>query len=538
VGSVPESEAWGRRSEADRLGLARGGDSRMQTPSFADGLGRRVTIPGKGGEVLESLRLCAEIGDRPVIQAALVERAALLSSFQHPAFAAVRRIERYSGIGGGLAIVSAATPGIRVSDMLRQSERRMTPRDPAAALHLLQQAVAAVSALHASSRDAFHGALGPERLVVRADSSLVVVEHVLAGALEELRLSRSALWWLFRIAVPPAAGDVRFDQQTDVMQLGVLALSLFLGRVLLRDEFPNHLPDLLETAASADDRQGLPALSRPVRLWIGRALHFDPRTAFRTAIEAAGSLAAAMAEGEMAVPTADAVRRVLAANALNPASPVGGVERAGMSHLTVTPLHGSPLARVLGDAADCESASERGMADSSSLQVQVLADLSAAPPGPVIDAANAGARAHTSSGMQGRTRSGAVQRASTPSRPAAAARALQVVRYGRPRFAVVIAGLVLLWGVSFLGARAYFALPPAPAPSGTLVVESRPAGVELKVDGRAVGRTPVTLVLPPGEHSLAFQLARGPVVVPAHVDAGTARTERVDLRVTRTRKRP
>jgi len=495
-------------------------------PSFADGLGRRVTLRGAGGEELESLRLCAEIGDRPSIQAALVQRAALLAQFRHAAFTPVRRVERYNGIGGGLAVVSEAVRGVRVSDMLRQSERRLAPTEPSAALHLLQQAVAAMAALHRFSRDAFHGALGPERLIVRPDASLVVVEHVLAGALEELQMSRSLLWRLFRIAVPPAAGTIRFDQQTDVMQLGVLALSLFLGRVLLRDEFPNNLADLLETAAAADDRRGRPRLSRPLRLWLGRALHFDPRTAFRTAIEADEALAAAVADEGTEAPAGDAVRRLLAENALNPMTPVGGTERVGMSFLTVTPLEQSATVRLTSTSEDRGSGAERVTRQpppTEPIQVQVLADLSRTPPaqrqppGREATPVGSGSRPAATVGVR------------TPhARPD---------RYAGSRVAIIVAGLVLLWGVSFLGARAYFGALSASQAAGTLLVESRPTGVDLVVDGKRVGRTPVTLVLPAGEHSLAFESSHGTVVVPARVDPGTQRTERVDLKSGRAHKR-
>ncbi len=184
----------------------------MEPPSFADGLGRRVRSVGADGERLESLRLCAEMAEVPATEGALVERAARLAPFQHPSFAPVRRIEQLSAAGTALAVVSAAIDGTRLSDLLRHAERKRVEPGVSAALFLLQQAVAAVAALHRHSHEASHGAIGPERLIVRPDSSLVIVEYVLASALEQLQLSRTQLWTLFRIPVPAVAGMARLDQ--------------------------------------------------------------------------------------------------------------------------------------------------------------------------------------------------------------------------------------------------------------------------------------------------------------------------------------
>jgi hypothetical protein len=284
----------------------------METPTFIDGLGRRMPAVGSQGEPLEIFRLCAEIPPTPAMEAALVERAISLAHFQHPLFARVLRIDRHGGERGALAVVSAAVPGLRWSDLLRQSERSMAERDLDAAIHVLQQAVRLVAALHAHASDASHGAIGPERLVVRADGSVVLVEHVLGSVLEALELSRSQLWTLFRVPVPPAASAVRFDQQTDVLQLGVLALALLLGRVLTREEFPQGLPKVLEEAAVPDACRNFPGLPRSMRSWIARALLFEPRTSFRSAIEAERALAEAVKESRSCRPSPAAVQRFLA----------------------------------------------------------------------------------------------------------------------------------------------------------------------------------------------------------------------------------
>lgn len=373
----------------------------MERPSFADGLGCRVPGRGTAGERLESLRLCAEVGDSPVVQAALVERAAGLSDFQHPSFARVRRIERFTGIARGLVVVSEAPEGIRLSDLLRQAERRAIEPGLDARLSLLHSVVAAVGALHAHCSDASHGAIGPERIVIAPTGAAMVVEHVLARALEELQLSRARLWELFRVPVPSVAGTVRFDQRTDVLQLGVLALSLGLGRVLLRAEYPNRLAGLLDEAGvpptGGSDARGSSrpdAFPRPVATWVARALQLDSRAAFRNAIEAQGALAAALVEARRGRPSVAAVRAFLAecsaevfsspgADALPAPGPRGATVFVGAPPDATTripsrapdiqePDRGSGAHRVLRDGL---------VAGADPAEVHVLVDLSPAPPG-------------------------------------------------------------------------------------------------------------------------------------------------------------
>jgi hypothetical protein len=352
----------------------------METPCFIDGLGRRFATTGPRGERLETLRLCVEIPAGPELQAAMVDRASGLADFEHPGFARVRRVERH-GVAPreALALVSEAVDGVRLSDLLRESERRGAGRDLDAAMHLLEQTVASVAALHRHSPDASHGTIGPERIVLRPDGTVTLVEHVLGGVLEGLRYSRLQLWALFRVPAPASASSARFDQQTDVVQLGVLALALLLGRVLRREEFPHALPAVLDEAASPDAGRGYPGCSRAIRGWIGRALQFEPRTAFRSATEAERALNAALREDGACRPSAAAVQRFLAGCSFEslgtpsatPAAPaavrftrsgasvsVGAVDRGSGAQRVAAQLSPRPVApQVVADLAAGEGAS-------------------------------------------------------------------------------------------------------------------------------------------------------------------------------------
>ena len=138
----------------------------METSTFVDGIGRRSRTLEPTGEDAETLRLCRELCDAAATEAALIDRAGRLAAFSHPSFAQVRRVERVRGSIGGLAIVSTAVPGVRLSEVLRHAHRKWVRPDLDAATSLLSEVTGALADFHRRSRDFAHGALGPERIVV------------------------------------------------------------------------------------------------------------------------------------------------------------------------------------------------------------------------------------------------------------------------------------------------------------------------------------------------------------------------------------
>jgi hypothetical protein len=95
--------------------------------------------------------------------------------------------------------------------------------------------------------------------------------------------------------------------------------------------------------------------------------------------------------------------------------------------------------------------------------------------------------------------------------------------------------LVAVFGVAYLSARGYLTLPRAPVGRGIVVIESRPTGVEVFVEGRPSGRTPATLDLRAGEHTVVLRAGRGITLVPVVAVSGARRVECVDIR---SRPRP
>ncbi|MCA1650939.1 MAG: hypothetical protein LC753_11900, partial [Acidobacteria bacterium] len=273
---------------------------RPEAPLFADGLGERVVAAdGATGELLQILRVRASLTAVPSFEFALRERAARLANFRHGYYARVRRIDRLQA--GGLAIVSDHVEGTRLSDILRVTHEQKIPIDINAALCLIRQLVPAVALLHENAREVAHGLIAPERLVVTPHARLVIVEHVLAGAVEQLQFTRERLWQEFRVALPPSAGMARFDHRADVIGIGLVALALILGRPLRAEEFPHQIAALLNGARErVAHGEGQP-VSDGLRVWLARALQLDTRRSFASASEALAGFEEAGADDSMYV---------------------------------------------------------------------------------------------------------------------------------------------------------------------------------------------------------------------------------------------
>lgn len=258
---------------------------------FQDGLGERRRISdATGADSLELLCLRRELTAIPSFEFALRERASRLANVRHTSYGRVRSVDRLSDPGATLAIVSESTRGIRLSNLLTPSERRPVTLDINASLHLMRQLVSAVAMLHENAGDIAHGAIGPERIIVTPNARVVIVEYVLGAALEQLHLSPDRYWKELRVALPAAEGAPRFDQRADVTQIGVVGLSLILGRLLHEDEYPAKIRDVLASAWAISARGGLEPLPPGLRAWLARALQLDARQAFASALDARAEL--------------------------------------------------------------------------------------------------------------------------------------------------------------------------------------------------------------------------------------------------------
>src|SRR5829696_9100332 len=272
--------------------------------ALPDPLGTRLVISDRPGERLEQLRFAPELLSAG-FEAALREQVARFAQFRHPCYARVRRLERLEG-GTALALVSEHPRGARLSDVLAVAERDGLELDINAALCIVRQLVPAVAALHHASHGAAHGTISPDRILITPHARIVLTEHVVGPAIEQLGLSRSKLWRDLRIMAPAsAAGSVRLDVRADLVQLGAVSLALILGRLLRADEL-DTLPELLASARETTVLGPKDLVAAPLRRWLLRALQLDRRGSFESTADAQAGLDDVLSEdgGYVAAPIA------------------------------------------------------------------------------------------------------------------------------------------------------------------------------------------------------------------------------------------
>src|SRR5437763_1164765 len=157
-----------------------------------------------GKDSLQMLYLRGELTAVPSFEFALRERVKRLASFR-PDFGRVHHVNRLKAVGPRVAIVSHATPGLRLSEILSAAEAGQCRLGLDDALFIIRQLVRSAAALHELGQDIAHGSIGPERIVITRDGRLVLVEYVLGAALEQLRFSHEQYWKELRIPLPKSA---------------------------------------------------------------------------------------------------------------------------------------------------------------------------------------------------------------------------------------------------------------------------------------------------------------------------------------------
>lgn len=518
-------------------------DDRPEAPLFSDGLGERVVAAdGATGELLQILRLRATLTSVPSFEFALRERTARLANFRHAYYVRVRRVDRAMAPTSALAIVSDHLEGTRLSDILRVAEDKQLQIDINAALCLIRQLVPAVAVLHENARDVAHGLIAPERLIVTPNARLVIVEHVLGAAIEQLQFGRDRLWQDFRVAMPPSAGLPRFDHRADVTGMGLVALALILGRPLAADEYPHRIPDLLDEARERSALGDEQPLSQALRTWLSRALQIDVRRSFASAPEAMAALDEVVSDDGMYVAAPVALETFLSryiASLLEPPVP------EALPRIDA-PVPAARASEDLSAAIDAAVAPSRVAPTPPALASQVDAEIGARfdavvahhtpPQPPAADArpaqpaaAIAGARDITELLGPGPPLTHE-ERAPLDRKPLFdpdkpfTANPVHTHAPGHaarsPRRFVVLAALVLLLGAGGVVAFKFYGKPSAGPSMGALVVQSNPSGIPVFVDGIEQGRTPARIAVAPGSHILELRGRGVPRVIPLNVSAG------------------
>jgi hypothetical protein len=567
-------------------------NERPEAPLFCDGLGERVVAAdGATGELLQILRIRPALTAVPSFEFALRERAARLANFRHAYYARVRRIDRVQVPGPGLSIVSDHVEGTRLSDILRVAHERNLQLDINAALCLIRQLVPAVALLHENAREVAHGLIAPERLVVTPHARLVIVEHVLAAAVEQLQFSRDRLWQEFRISMPPSAGMPRFDHRADVTGVGLVALALVLGRPLHAAEFPNHLPTLLNEARERTALGEEQPLSQPLRDWLARALQLDTRRAFASAPEALAALEEIVADDSMYVAAPVALETFLsryiaallelpsdlmpapqpaaftpAPAATHPATstmPSGAFPPAAAPAASNTAAFDALLSSLPGAHAaqpapvpsftasaaytpspapaatrqdtwaDAPAPAGPGTTARDITELIAAVDLKSKPD--PVDAAQSLFNPDAPFSFTPETPFGGGADATfaadteapfTIPAPAAHAAPASKAKFKRPQIKIprkavlAAAALIIVGGGGAYASRFVMGGGAATPATGTLVVQSNPAGVQVFVDGKDQGPTPARFSVPVGPHILELRGRGVPRVINVNVTAG------------------
>lgn len=512
---------------------------------FEDGIGERMSALGGSNEPLEVLKVNSELSAVAAFEPALREQALRFADFTHDAFAHVHGVKRLEGKPSTMVVISDRVRGVRLSELLSIVERERIPVELNAALCLIRQLVTAVAALHEALPDSCHGAIAPERLVVTPEGKLVVVEYILGPALEELHFSQERYWRELGIALPHAFGLPRFDLFADVTQVGAVSLALLLGRRLTTDEYPAHISEVVEQAATGVESgppEPLPAL---MRTWLRSALQLEARHSFVSGVAAKRELDQAFGDASfdaeraalrnliaryVAVVLADRATTPVATTSLTAAVPAAGdpdrplpapavAEQPAVSPAhppsTVVPIGPTDVAAPFvpsGPPAEPAAPMPAGGWASSVMPLDGprvatgqtgsepvaatlhVADTPAARVAtPDSDAAPPAFPAPASTTWQGHL-----------PLPPPASDAAEHSASGRPAWmrpwVIAAAGLVVILTLGFTLTRP--GGTSAATTVATLSVGTSPDGVEVVVDGASRGKTPLKISLPAGEHVL------------------------------------
>ena len=214
-------------------------------------------------------------------------RASRLMDAAIPGLVPIRHISR---VDRSLCIVSELPHAVPLGDLLAGLEFGTITLSEEALLELAGATVRAVAALHEAQPGLAHGALSPSHVLIRPDGTALLTGAVFGDALQALKCNREQLWRTFGIAMPPSASLPRFDQRSDLTQLGALVLSMMLRRTMTAGEYPRQVADLVFAATANVAAAGPWGAS--FRLWIQQALQLHPKALFSTGADAARMFAA------------------------------------------------------------------------------------------------------------------------------------------------------------------------------------------------------------------------------------------------------
>jgi serine/threonine protein kinase len=503
-----------------------------RTPSsnpiaFDDGLGQRRLSLSATNEPLELLALREELTAVSSFEFALRDRVSRLSAFQSEHYGRVRGVERIGKTGTTLAIVSDHVAGVRLSEILSFAESRLVPIETDAALCLIRQLIHALALLHQKMPDVCHGAVGPERIVITPQARLVLVEHVLGAALDQLHYSHEKYWKTLRIPLPRIGSGPQFDRRSDISQAGLTALALIVGRPIAEDDYPARIGEMAGGTWALSATGGIEPLPAALRDWLMRAMQLDARNPFPSALEA-------WAELDRVLHYSDPIAEVAALKSFLTrfqARVAADVAKAATPAPAATPATSRPTAVASAASVAATTAASSGAPPKPGPQAVVPPRPG---PAPGITHAAAPSRSNPVASMH-------PQPSTRPESPVAPAvtppakddqapedsrseEAESVMENSKPfiRGRWIAAALVLVALTSGGTLAVGRIMNPAAAPEslGTLSVQTNPAGATVVIDGQQRGATPLSLQLKPGRHVVELVTDGDVRSIPVLITAG------------------
>jgi serine/threonine protein kinase len=474
--------------------------------AFHDGLGqRRLSVSAKN-ESIELLALREELTAVSSFEFALRDRVSRLSSFQSEHYGRVRGVERIGTSGTTLAIVSEHVQGARLSEILSFAESRVLPIETNAALCLIRQLIHALALLHQKMPDVSHGAVGPERIIVTPQARLVLVEHVLGAALEQLHYTHEQYWKALRIPLPRTGSGPQFDRRSDITQAGVTALALIIGRPLAEDDYPARIAEMANGTWALSASGAIEPLPAALRDWLLRAIQLDSRNPFPSALEAWAELDRVLHYSDPIAEVA-ALKSFLARYHARVASDSGRIAVAES-----TPMPAAPRPPTMTNAtAAAPTAAPAPVAPKPGPQAVVpprpaasVAPVPSIPLSrpPAVPSMHPQAATHPESPVAPAVipRANDAQ-AREDSRTEEAESAMEKsTGFIRGRWIAAAIVLVALTSGGTLAVGRIMSPAVATESLGTLSVQTNPGGATVVVDGQQRGMTPISLQLKPGRH--------------------------------------
>lgn len=335
---------------------------------FKDGLGDRYHAVTAEHEPLEVLALRKDLAAPSWFELALRERVKRLAGLQHEGVSRVRGVTALGRHASILAVVSDRIKGDRLADILAAAAERRVMPDLRASLEIARQVLAGLGQLHAAG--VCHGLVGPERIIVTPEGRVVLVEHVLASAVEQLAWTPARYWRDLRILLPADPGAPQFDARADVLQTGATVVALVLGRQLRESESGPELAFTFDHLRVPSGNGTMAPLPEAVSAWLRRALQLDADRSFASAAEALRDLEGVLTDMRYAGGRAALCDLLAAARGAAPQAPIRDVPSgetvavtgqaasaqsatgpaAGLQAATSPPL--SPAPRLEGPAAE------------------------------------------------------------------------------------------------------------------------------------------------------------------------------------------